>query len=63
MQIAGAGTIRVNEADGAYPSRGQLNTKNARQDFGFAPEIDIEQGFKDYYEWLTNSIYGFKKAV
>lgn len=63
VQIAGSGTIRVNEADGAYPSRGQLNTKNARQDFGFAPEIDIEQGFKKYYEWLTNSIYGLKKAV
>jgi nucleoside-diphosphate-sugar epimerase len=63
VKIAGAGTIRVNRADGAYPSRGQLNTLNARQDFGFEPEVDIEQGFKEYYEWLKNSIYGIKKAV
>lgn len=63
VKIAGAGTIRVNEADGAYPSRGQLNTLNARQDFGFKPEVDIEQGFKEYYEWLKNSFYGIKKAV
>jgi len=63
VKIAGAGTIRVNEADGAYPSRGQLNTLNARQDFGFEPEVDIEQGFKEYYEWLKNSFYGIKKAV
>jgi nucleoside-diphosphate-sugar epimerase len=63
VKIAGAGTIRVNRADGAYPSRGQLNTLNARQDFGFEPEVDIEQGFKEYYEWLKNSFYGIKKAV
>jgi len=63
VTTAGAGTIRLNDPDGAYPSRGQLNTLNAQQDLGFAPEVDIEQGFKDYYEWLKNSIYGIKKAV
>jgi len=63
VKIAGAGTIRVNDADGNFPSRGQLNTLNAREDFGFDPEVNIEQGFQEYYEWLKNSVYGIKKTV
>ena len=63
IKIAGGGSIRINNPDGNFPSRGQLNTLNARQDFGFEPEVDIEQGFKDYYEWLKDSVYGIKKAV
>jgi nucleoside-diphosphate-sugar epimerase len=63
VKIAGGGSIRVNTPDGNFPSRGQLNTLNAKEDFGFEPEVNIEQGFKDYYEWLKNSVYGIKKAV
>jgi nucleoside-diphosphate-sugar epimerase len=63
IKIAGGGSISVNNPDGNFPSRGQLNTLNARQDFGFEPEVDIEQGFKEYYEWLKDSVYGIKKAV
>jgi nucleoside-diphosphate-sugar epimerase len=63
VSIVGQGTIQVNPADGNFPSRGQLNITKARKDFGFNPMIDIEQGFADYYEWLTNSIYWTKKTV
>jgi nucleoside-diphosphate-sugar epimerase len=63
IKIAGSGSIRVNNPDGNFPSRGQLNTLNARKDFGFEPEVNIEEGFKDYYEWLKNSVYGIKKTV
>ena len=63
IKIAGGGFIKVNQSDNNFPSRGQLNTLLAREDFGFEPEVDIEEGFKDYYEWLKNSVYGIKKAV
>ena len=63
IKIAGNGTIQVNNPDGNFPSRGQLNTLNAREDFGFDPEVNIEQGFQEYYEWLKNSVYGIKKTV
>jgi UDP-glucose 4-epimerase len=63
VKIAGNGSIQVNNPDGNFPSRGQLNTLNAREDFGFDPEVNIEEGFQEYYEWLKNSIYGIKKTV
>lgn len=63
IKIAGRGTIRINEADDNFPSRGQLNIVRSRNDFGFQPTVNIEQGFEEYYEWLKNSVYGFKKAV
>jgi nucleoside-diphosphate-sugar epimerase len=63
VRIAGSGTIQVNERDDTFPSRGQLNTVRARNDFGFTPTVNIEQGFQQYYDWLTNSFYGTKKAV
>jgi UDP-glucose 4-epimerase len=57
IEIVGQGTIRVNTSDNNFPSRGQLNISKAHQDFGYAPQTNIEQGFKEYYAWLTNSIY------
>ena len=63
VQIAGQGTIEIQVADENFPSRGQLNTQRAHLDFGYCPEVDIEQGFQEYYEWLKDSFYGIKKAV
>ena len=63
VKIVGQGTIQINEPDNSFPSRGQLNITRAYNDFGFIPEIDIEQGFKEYYEWLKNSLYWAKKTV
>jgi len=63
VKIAGDGRIQVNDPDGNFPSRGQLNTLRAREDFGFDPQVDIEQGFEEYYAWLKNSIYWTKKTV
>jgi nucleoside-diphosphate-sugar epimerase len=57
VRIVGSGTIRVNSADDNFPSRGQLNTTRAYQDFGYMPATDIQQGFEEYYAWLENSIY------
>ena len=63
VDIAGQGTIDLQIADENFPSRGQLNTQRAHLDFGYTPEVDIEQGFQEYYEWLKNSFYGIKKAI
>jgi UDP-glucose 4-epimerase len=57
VRIAGQGTIQVNNPDDHFPSRGQLNTIRARNDFGYRPEVNIEQGFEEYYAWLNNSFY------
>jgi UDP-glucose 4-epimerase len=55
VKIAGKGTIQVRDRDLAFPSRGALNIDAARQDFGFDPKIDIEEGFRRYYEYLCSS--------
>jgi nucleoside-diphosphate-sugar epimerase len=34
-----------------------LNIDAARKDFGFDPKVDVEEGFRNYYEWLSNSTY------
>jgi nucleoside-diphosphate-sugar epimerase len=61
--IVGQGSIDVQFPDENFPSRGQLNMQRAHLDFGYTPEVNIEQGFQEYYEWLKNSIYRIKKAV
>jgi nucleoside-diphosphate-sugar epimerase len=64
IDIAGQGHIQINQADENFPSRGALNIQRAQLDFGYAPQVNIEQGFKLYYDWLTNNpVYGIKKTV
>jgi len=57
VKIVGKGNIDIRDRDPDFPSRGSLNIDLARQDFGFRPKIDIEEGFRLYYEWLRNSTY------
>ena len=63
VKIAGKGTIQVNDRDLAFPSRGKLNIHAACRDFNFNPKVDIEEGFQEYYEWLSNSPFWSKKTV
>jgi UDP-glucose 4-epimerase len=63
VAIVGSGSIQVNEPDSNFPSRGQLDTTRAYNDFGFHPTVDIEQGFREYYEWLKDSVYWSRKTV
>ena len=63
VRIVGQGTIQVNDRDTSFPSRGQLNITRAYNDFGFTPTTNIEEGFQQYYDWLTNSVYWSQKAV
>ena len=57
VKIVGRGTIEVLNRDADFPSRGALNIDAARRDFGYFPQVDIEEGFQAYYEWLNNSSY------
>jgi nucleoside-diphosphate-sugar epimerase len=57
VKISGRGTIEVHDRDTDFPSRGALNIDAARQDFGYFPQVDVEEGFQAYYEWLNNSEY------
>ena len=57
VKLAGKGTVEVKEKDADFPSRGALDITAARQDFGFDPKVDIDEGFEIYYNWLSTSTY------
>ena len=63
VQIAGRGQLHVGERDLNFPSRGALNIEAAQKDFDYAPKTDIEVGFKQYYEWIDNSIFWNQKTI
>jgi len=57
LSIVGQGKIEVRGKDAEFPSRGALNIDAARRDFGFDPQVDVEEGFHKYHEWIKNSEY------
>ena len=63
VRIAGRGRVEIQDRDPNFPSRGALNISAARRDFNFDPQVDIEEGFQRYHEWLANSVYWSKKTV
>ena len=63
VAIVGRGRITVRDRDPDFPSRGALNIDAARRVLDFDPQVDIEEGFENYYQWLKNSVYWATKAV
>jgi len=63
VRIAGRGTVEVRDKDADFPSRGALNIDAARRDLGFDPQIDIEEGFQRYHDWLKDSVYWTPKTI
>lgn len=57
VKIAGQGEVLVRDKDADFPSRGALNIDAARRDFDFNPAVDVEEGFRKYYDWFRNSLY------
>lgn len=57
VNIAGSGSIRIADRDLNFPSRGRLSINQAKQDFNFAPTIDVKKGFEQYISWLQSSSY------
>jgi nucleoside-diphosphate-sugar epimerase len=56
IKIVGKGKIQINDRDNDYPKRGILNIQKAKEDLNYQPKIDIEEGFKRYYDWLQSTI-------
>jgi len=63
VKIVGKGEIEVRDKDADFPSRGALNIDRARTILGYDPKVDVEQGFREYYDWLSNSVYWSPKTV
>jgi UDP-glucose 4-epimerase len=61
ISIVGKGSIEIKDKDADFPSRGALNIDAAKNDFGFNPKIDVEEGFRIYYDWIVNSPIWSKK--
>lgn len=61
VNIAGQGSIEVQDRDLAFPKRGRLNIDRAVADFGYAPTVNVEEGFQRYYNWFKNSTYWQKQ--
>jgi nucleoside-diphosphate-sugar epimerase len=58
VAIVGRGHVQIRLPDANFPTRGQLNIQRAQLDFEYTPQVDIEQGFRLYYDWLIdNPIY------
>ena len=63
VKIVGKGNVELRTRDLDFPSRGALNIDAARKDFGFDPKVDVEEGFQNYYSWLSNSPFWSSKTV
>ena len=63
VKIVGKGEIECRDKDADFPSRGALNIDRARTILGYDPKVDVEQGFREYYDWLSNSVYWSPKTV
>lgn len=61
VAIAGSGTIECRDKDADFPSRGALNIDAARRDFGYDPQVDVEEGFRLYHKWFTESEFWQRK--
>ena len=55
VDIVGGGQIKIANRDGNYPSRGNLGIAKARRDFNYNPQIDVEEGFRRYYDWYCKN--------
>lgn len=57
VNIAGKGSIDLQDRDLSFPKRGRLNIDRAVTDFGYAPTVNVEEGFRRYYNWFKTSSY------
>jgi len=57
IDIAGNGDLTVGSRDLSFPKRGRLSIDKAIKDFGYSPKVNVEDGFRKYYDWLKNSSY------
>jgi nucleoside-diphosphate-sugar epimerase len=57
VKIVDNGTIELRDKDADFPSRGALNIDRARAVLGYDPQVDVAEGFENYYNWFNSSLY------
>jgi nucleoside-diphosphate-sugar epimerase len=58
IEVAGGyGNIHPEGRDLSFPKRGRLDISRAIADFGYAPTVNVEEGFRRYHEWFKRSTY------
>jgi nucleoside-diphosphate-sugar epimerase len=58
IEVAGGyGNIHPEGRDLSFPKRGRLDISRAVADFGYAPTVNVEEGFRRYHEWFKRSTY------
>jgi nucleoside-diphosphate-sugar epimerase len=55
IAIAGKGTLEVTDRDLSFPKRGRLDISRAINDLGYTPQVNVEQGFRRYYQWYMEN--------
>lgn len=55
IKIAGKGSLELAERDLSFPKRGRLDITRAIDDLGYNPKVNVEEGFKKYYEWYIEN--------
>lgn len=55
ISIAGKGTLEIQDRDLSFPKRGRLSIMRAQRDLGYAPKVDVEEGFRRYHDWYSQN--------
>ena len=61
ISIAGRGNLEIQDRDLSFPKRGRLNISRSVADFEYSPTVNVEEGFRRYYEWFQRSYYWQQK--
>ena len=59
IDVVGSGHYMCEDRDESFPSRGRLNCERARDDLGYKPTTNFEEGIANYHHWLKvhDSVY------
>jgi nucleoside-diphosphate-sugar epimerase len=55
IKIAGKGSLELADRDLSFPKRGRLSIMKAQRDLGYAPKVNVEEGFQRYYDWYSQN--------
>ena len=55
IRIAGKGSLEIADRDLSFPKRGRLSIMKAQRDLGYAPQVNVEEGFQRYYDWYSQN--------
>jgi nucleoside-diphosphate-sugar epimerase len=55
ISIAGKGSLELADRDLSFPKRGRLSIMKAVRDLGYAPQVNVEEGFQRYYDWYSQN--------